>query len=117
MRKLIAAALIAAGLSLPVGSVSVANAAGSCPQYNGMLAAYGLPVGFFSRVMYRESHCIATAFHRNRNGTIDRGLLQINSIHLRGVARGYSPNSLYSPSVNLSVAAKLYRMAGTRPWR
>jgi hypothetical protein len=63
-----------------------------CPQFEPLFAQYGLePVEVFSYIAYRESRCNPNAVNAkfdskgnviwtlNKNGSIDRGLLQINS--------------------------------------
>lgn len=63
-----------------------------CPQFEPLFAQYGLePVEVFSYIAYRESRCNPGAANAkwdasgrlvwtlNNNGSIDRGLLQINS--------------------------------------
>lgn len=46
----------------------------------------------------------------NRNGTVDYGLMQINSIHADMV--GGELEKLYDPEVNVGVAYKLYKARG-----
>lgn len=63
-----------------------------CPQFEPLFAQYGLvPVEVFSYIAYRESRCNPAAVNAkfdssgnvvwtlNKNGSIDRGLIQINS--------------------------------------
>ena len=70
------------------------------------------------RIMWRESKCTPTATHRNANGSIDRGLLQVNSIHLKWLADlGISADDLLVPSVNLTAGRRLYEQDGWGPWR
>jgi hypothetical protein len=117
VRTLLAtAAVLAAAVIGPAGPADAA-AVHRCPAYESLIAQAGLPASF-SGVMWRESRCRARATHVNRNGTVDRGLLQINSVHLRrgGAAAGLPPGALYNPVVNVEVAARLYRRAGWRPW-
>lgn len=122
MRRPVRACLLAAALvttTVPGADVGPAYGSRGCPRYESLLRAAGLPVGTFSRIMWRESGCQPSARNVNRNGTVDRGLLQLNSIHLRrgGVAHGYAPAALYSPGVNVRLAARLYRRSGLDPWR
>jgi len=48
--------------------------------------------------------------HKNRNGSVDVGLMMINSIH------GYSKEYLLDVDNNLKVARKLYDRQGWKPW-
>lgn len=63
-----------------------------CPQFEPLFAQYGLePVEVFSYIAYRESRCNPAAVNAkfdsngnttwtlNKNGSVDRGLIQINS--------------------------------------
>lgn len=53
-----------------------------------------------------ESHSNPQAIHRNANGTLDIGELQINSIHLRELATfGIRAQDLLNECVNVYVAA------------
>src|SRR5205085_816653 len=62
----------------------------------------------------RESQGIPTAQHLNDNGTIDRGLWQINSIWLKQL--GLSANSLFTPSINADAAGDVLRIQGPTAW-
>jgi soluble lytic murein transglycosylase-like protein len=113
MTRIRAALVVLALFATALATAPAASAtSGSCPQYNRLLAAYHLPVSTFSRIMYRESRCIPWARSRSH----DSGLLQINDVHRRrgGVAYGLN---LYNPRINIMVAARLYHLAGLRPWR
>ena len=62
-----------------------------CPQHHAKFREYGLPVQVFSYIAWRESGCNPKAINAkfdangnviwtlNKNGSIDRGLVQINS--------------------------------------
>ncbi|MCC4620100.1 lytic transglycosylase domain-containing protein [Xanthomonas cassavae CFBP 4642] len=57
-------------------------------------------------IAWQESRGRADAIHRNRNGTIDYGKMQINSIHLRRLSSyGISRDALMQPCVSVYVAA------------
>jgi len=57
-------------------------------------------------IAWQESHDATTAKHVNSNGSIDYGLMQINSIHLPRLAQyGISPDKLMNPCANVYVAA------------
>jgi hypothetical protein len=47
----------------------------------------------------------------NRNGTIDRGLAQINSVH-----KQYDPKRLMDPQYNLNAAHDIYKSQGLKAW-
>jgi hypothetical protein len=56
-----------------------------------------------------ESSGRPAASHRNTNGTVDRGLWQINSVH------GWGP-SAFDPRANAKQAVAVYRSQGARAW-
>lgn len=57
-------------------------------------------------IAWVESRGRGDAMHVNRNGSVDYGIMQINSIHLRTLGRyGISAKQLMSPCVNIYVAA------------
>lgn len=57
-------------------------------------------------IAWQESRGRADAIHRNRNGTIDYGKMQINSIHLRRLSSyGISKDALMHPCISVYVAA------------
>jgi soluble lytic murein transglycosylase-like protein len=57
-------------------------------------------------IAWQESHDNVSAMHKNRNGSIDYGLMQINSIHLPALAQyGISSNKLMDPCSNVYIAA------------
>ncbi|WP_082717728.1 MULTISPECIES: lytic transglycosylase domain-containing protein [Burkholderia] len=59
---------------------------------------------------YYESRLNPDAIHRNSNGSVDIGLMQINSIHLHALrARGIDRSRLVNASVNADVGASLLR--------
>ncbi|KKB64461.1 BapC protein [Robbsia andropogonis] len=57
-------------------------------------------------IAWQESHDNVAAKHVNNNGSIDYGLMQINSIHLPRLAQyGVSSEKLMNPCANVYVAA------------
>ncbi|QBG86806.1 lytic transglycosylase domain-containing protein [Xanthomonas oryzae] len=57
-------------------------------------------------IAWQESRGRADAIHRNNNGTVDYGKMQINSIHLRRLfGYGISKEALMQPCVSVYVAA------------
>jgi soluble lytic murein transglycosylase-like protein len=62
-------------------------------------------------IAWQESHYHADAMHLNENGSIDYGLMQINTIHLRNLSRyGIGKEALMSPCKSVFVAAWHLRM-------
>ncbi|WP_082721023.1 lytic transglycosylase domain-containing protein [Burkholderia sp. ABCPW 14] len=71
---------------------------------------YHLNADLLRAIGYYESHLNAAAFHRNKNGSVDIGLMQINSIHLASLRRqGIDANMLKDAHVNADVGASLLR--------
>jgi len=57
-------------------------------------------------IAWRESHNRGDAVHRNANGSIDYGVMQINSVHLPTLAQyGISRGTLMEPCKNVYIAA------------
>jgi hypothetical protein len=89
-----------------------------CPQWESKFKEYGLPVDVFSYIAWRESGCNPEAINAkfdangnvtwtlNKDGSIDRGLVQINS-SWRSVTKkvcGTNLNGLLGIDCNLKVA-------------
>jgi lysozyme-related protein Hpa2 len=57
-------------------------------------------------IAWQESHGNANAIHRNRNGSTDYGIMQINSVHLPVLSRyGVGADDLMNPCLSIFVAA------------
>lgn len=66
-----------------------------------------------------ESSFYERASNRNRNGTLDRGLFQINSIHLgsmRGCPSRANADALWNPATNAQCAYSIFKAQGNRAW-
>ena len=94
-----------------------------CPQWEDEFAEFGLPVQTFSFIAWRESKCNPMAWNKtlNRNGTQDRGVLQINSSWVTVTAKECASQKgdlsvLFDVRCNLAVARYLYRNGGLRHW-
>jgi len=89
-----------------------------CPKFEHKFAEYNLPVEIFSYIAWRESGCNPKAVNArwdangnviwtlNKNGSIDRGLVQINSgwqTVTKNVC-GTKLNGLFNVDCNLKVA-------------
>lgn len=116
----LAVATVLVVLLMPFASAATADAhvvRGRCPTYEPALRRAGLPVAYFSRIMYRESRCQVHAVNR-RSGALS--LLQIMPAHARGGRWGTCRQTyaqLRTAAGNIACAARLYRIAGTQPWR
>ena len=65
-------------------------------------------------IMRLESGGNPGATHYNANGSVDYGLLQINSVHSAAV--GGDLNALYDPATNIRVAATIWQSGGWSQW-
>ncbi|MBM4179571.1 MAG: hypothetical protein FJ211_09585 [Ignavibacteria bacterium] len=115
-------------------TTNVINETETCPQYEDLFRQYGLkPVKVFSYIAWRESRCRLNAVNAkwdnqgnvtwtlNKNGSIDRGLLQINSswktvtANVCGSEFG-NMEVLYDLDCNLKVAKYLLDNGGLGHW-
>ena len=94
-----------------------------CPQWEDEFAEFGLPVQAFSYIAWRESRCNPLAHNKtqNRNGSQDRGLVQVNSSWVTVTAKECASQRgdlsvLFDVRCNLAVARYLYRNGGLRHW-
>lgn len=101
-----------------------------CPQWETKFIEFGLPVELFSYIAWRESGCNENAINAkydkngnviwtlNKNGSIDRGLVQINSCWktLTKKICGTGLDGLLKVDCNLKVAKYLYDIDGAKPW-
>lgn len=64
-----------------------------------------------------ESSYYAKATNKNRNGSMDRGLFQINSLHL-GKTKGCpsSSEALFNPETNAKCALAIFKSQGISAW-
>lgn len=110
------------------------NETESCPQYEDLFREYGLkPVKTFSYIAWRESRCRPKAVNArwddegnvvwtlNKNGSIDRGLLQVNSTWKTVTANACGSKFgdmevLYDLDCNLRVAKYLLDNGGLGHW-
>ncbi len=67
---------------------------------------HGVNAQVLRAIGYQESHLNPQAHNRNRNGSEDLGMFQINTIHLPELSRyGIGRQALYDPCVSAYVAA------------
>jgi len=88
----------------------------------GHLRTAGFPENQIGRMVCTakyESSFYERASNKNRNGSIDRGLFQINSIHLgsmRGCPSRGNADALWSASTNAKCALAIWKAQGNRAW-
>ncbi|ABC34357.1 lytic transglycosylase domain-containing protein [Burkholderia thailandensis] len=71
---------------------------------------YGVNADLLRSIAYYESRLNPRALHRNGDGSIDIGLMQINSVHWPALReQGIDRLRLYDASVNARVGAALLR--------
>ena len=73
--------------------------------------AYGLDAILVSKIIECESRGLIDALNTNTNGSHDRGLLQINTIHDTGEL------DMLDPEDNLDFGLQMMQKQGTRPWK
>ncbi len=71
-------------------------------------AQYNIPPLLLKNIATIESGHNAKAIGRNANGTLDYGLMQINSMHLRRLAKwGITEKNILDPKINIYVGSWL----------
>jgi soluble lytic murein transglycosylase-like protein len=89
---------------LLLGFLAVALPARACWQEAG--SRYQIDPALLYAIARTESALNPTASHRNRDGSIDIGLMQINSAWLPDLAKyGISARDLWEPCTNIHVGA------------
>ena len=71
---------------------------------------YGLDARLVEKIVYCESRGRFDAINTNKNGTTDKGLLQINSIH------NTRELDMFDPEDNLDFGLKMMQKQGLKPW-
>lgn len=96
-----------------------------CNAYKYLLERYGLPTGYFLKVMWRESRCDPNQYN-GRGRDRSYGLLQINTkstprmdlwAELQRRCGLTYREQLFDPETNIACAAQLFSVYGYRPWR
>ncbi len=94
-----------------VAAMAAHSPAASIPcETNGLFDRVGKRYGIDPMLLYAiaqtESGARPDRVARNKNGTVDHGAMQINSVHLPTLARfGITKEDLYNPCVNVDVGA------------
>jgi len=101
-------------LPQPVKVASATLVVQGCNAYIELIDQYNWDVHIAEAVMRAESGCNPNATSRpNWNGTVDRGLFQVNSIHADMVS---SLSALYDPATNVATAYRIYSGGGWGRW-
>lgn len=67
---------------------------------------YGVDPWLLYSIAKVESELKPSALNKNRNGTYDLGIMQINTIHRKTLEKyGISQESLWNPQININVGA------------
>lgn len=78
------------------------------PAFDDAARSFGLDARLLRRIAVIESGMNPGAVNRNTNGSVDYGLMQINSIHLKRLAAiGVTKEALMDPQVNIYIGAML----------
>ncbi len=93
----------------------VVASAGGCEQYRSIISRYNWDARVAMAVMQAESGCRASADNTglNRNGSNDKGLMQINSVH---VPHLIGDNERFNPEANIRAAYAIYSGGGWSAW-
>ena len=76
--------------------------------WNEAATRYNINASVLQSIGQHESGLKSTAINRNNNGTVDVGVMQINSVHFAELqSYGISPTALWEPCTNVMVGAFL----------
>ena len=81
-------------------------------RYNELFLKYGykynIPTSLLWAIAKHESNFNKNAINKNNNGTIDIGIMQINSIHKKSIEDlNLTLEDLYNPEINIEFGAKI----------
>lgn len=71
---------------------------------------YGIPKEILMAIISVESGFNPRAYNRNKDGTEDRGLMQVNYQHNLSLMKEYGitdPEQLYDPELNIEIGARI----------
>ncbi len=105
------------------GSSAIEGRKLEATEIAGLLREAGVPASMIDKMVctaYYESQWRDRSWNaRNNNGSIDRGLFQVNSIHLKGpngICDELTADDLWSPTKNTACAAKILKAQGLNAW-
>ena len=85
-----------------------------CEAYKHLVGQYDWDTNTAMAVMRAESGCKPSATNKaNKNGSVDRGLFQVNSVHKAKVS---NLDDLYDPATNIRIAYRVYQGSGWKAW-
>ncbi|KVC71862.1 lytic transglycosylase [Burkholderia ubonensis] len=91
-----------------VGLVAAGTAHADC--IDDAAQHYHVNADVLRAIAYYESHLDPAAVNRNANGTVDIGLMQVNSVHLPALRhQGIGDRQLMDPAINAEVGASILR--------
>ena len=98
--------------SPPSPTTASSQNAGRCEEFRAIIEAYPWDARTMLAIARAESGCnpLADNTGLNRDGTNDKGLFQINSIH------GYSDAERLDPIQNTAIAFKIWQGQGYQAW-
>ncbi|MBX3234083.1 MAG: hypothetical protein KIT84_06510 [Labilithrix sp.] len=91
-------------------------------QVAGALRSAGWPENMIGKMVctakYESSYYSRAINTKNKNGSVDRGLFQINSIHLNGGTKGCpkGAEALFDVDTNAKCALAIYKSQGIKAW-
>ncbi len=94
-------------------TAQVPTPSAGCNGYLTLFSQYNWNVQDAIAICNAESSGNPNATHYDANGSVDMGLMQINSVHDNMVS---SPSQLYDPATNISVAYQIYSQSGWYAW-
>ncbi len=71
---------------------------------------YGIPKEIISAIIRVESGFNPKAYNKNKDGTEDRGLMQVNYQHNLALMKEYGitdPDQLYDPAINIEIGTRI----------
>ncbi len=99
---------------------AVPRPTGGCEQYRHLVAKYDWDVRTAMAIMQAEStqhgvacNALADNTGLNSDGTNDKGLMQINSVHVPHII---GDNERFTPSANIRAAYAIYKGGGWSAW-
>lgn len=101
-------------IAIPIPVAPIVYPVG-CQYYLPIIEKYNWDVHTAMAIVQAESSCNPhEASVPNYDGSVDRGLFQVNSIHADMV--GGDLTSLYNPEVNVQIAYRIYSGNGWHAW-